>query len=342
MPEPTIAAGVARRLIELSESRGACRRELESRSGIASVDLEDQDNRVPFAKYAALMRAGIDLCHEPALALHFGEAADLSELSVVGLVGAASTSMMDGLAQLNRYSRLVVDADTGGADRFQIVRNAEGIWLVDARINPNAHPFMSESTFARMVSSARRRTGKSFATAVCFTHADPGYRSEYDRIFAVPIVFNSDTNALLVEDGWLDQKIPQQPRYVFGVLSERADALLKKLAEAKSVRSQVESLLMPTLHKGEARLEAVAAKMGVSRSTLSRRLKKEGATFEEVLDGLRRELALHYLSGKKVSVNEAAYLVGYSEAASFSRAFKRWTGVNPKYARKMQAGAGRE
>jgi AraC-like DNA-binding protein len=62
-------------------------------------------------------------------------------------------------------------------------------------------------------------------------------------------------------------------------------------------------------------------------------LKAEGATFEKVLDELRHKMALHYLSGNKVSVSETAYLVGFSEPAAFSRAFKRWTGSSPRAAR---------
>ena len=76
-----------------------------------------------------------------------------------------------------------------------------------------------------------------------------------------------------------------------------------------------------------------ASKMGLSRQTLFRKLKAEGANFEKVLDELRHRLALDYLSGKKVSVNETAYLVGFSEPAAFSRAFKRWTGSSPRDAR---------
>ena len=56
-------------------------------------------------------------------------------------------------------------------------------------------------------------------------------------------------------------------------------------------------------------------------------------TFEKVLDELRHQIALNYLSGKKVSVNETAYLVGFSEPAAFLRAFKRWTGSSPRGAR---------
>lgn len=56
-------------------------------------------------------------------------------------------------------------------------------------------------------------------------------------------------------------------------------------------------------------------------------------TFERAPDELRREMALHYLNGKKVSVSETAYLIGFSEPAAFTRAFKRWTGMSPKGAR---------
>src|SRR5437588_7696532 len=81
---------------------------------------------------------------------------------------------------------------------------------------------------------------------------------------------------------------------------------------------------------GEASMDMIAVKLGLSRQTLFRKLKTEGITFEKVLDELRHKLALHYLNGKKVSVNETAYLVGYSEPSAFSRAFKRWTGSSPR------------
>jgi AraC-like DNA-binding protein len=95
----------------------------------------------------------------------------------------------------------------------------------------------------------------------------------------------------------------------------------------------VESLLMPILHKGDVSVDAIASKMAMSRQTLFRKLKAEGVTFEKVLDELRYRLALDYLSAKKVSVNETAYLVGFSDPAAFSRAFKRWTGTSPREAR---------
>ena len=70
--------------------------------------------------------------------------------------------------------------------------------------------------------------------------------------------------------------------------------------------------------------------MGLSHDTLYRKLKEEGVTYEKLLDELRHKMALHYLNGKKVSVNETAYLVGFSDASAFSRAFRRWTGASPR------------
>ena len=137
-------------------------------------------------------------------------------------------------------------------------------------------------------------------------------------------------NALLMDEEFLSIRLPRSNRYVFGVLSEHAEALLKSLEDSKSTRGRVESLLMPVLHTGEASMEMIAGKLGMSRQTLFRKLKAEGVNFEKVLDELRHKLALYYLNGKKASVNETAYLVGFSEPSAFSRAFKRWTGSSPR------------
>ena len=113
-------------------------------------------------------------------------------------------------------------------------------------------------------------------------------------------------------------------------MSARAEELLKSLERSKTTRGGVENLLVPILHTGEASVEVIASKLGLSRQTLFRKLKVEGVTFEQVLDEMRHQLALYYLNAKKASVNQTAYLLGFSEPAAFSRAFKRWTGSSPR------------
>jgi len=325
----TVAAGLARGLTDFAVSRGASRTELLARAGIAAADLADQDNRIAFENYVALMRAAKTLTGDPALALHYGEANDMAEVSVVGLIANASETMFEAFHQLSRFGRLVIEFD-GGPDRFHSVQEDGGLWAVDSRQNANGFPELTESTFARMVCGPRSFGVTQIAKRVCVTHPAPAYRDEYDRIFGVPVTFEAKWNALQIDEQWMFHRVQLQPRYVFGVLSARADVLLKELENSKTLRGKVESLLMPVLHKGDASMDAIAEKMAVSRQTLFRRLKEEDTTFEKVLDGLRHRLALDYLGAKKVSVNETAYLVGFSDPAAFSRAFKRWTGASPR------------
>jgi AraC-like DNA-binding protein len=329
MLEMTVAAGFARGLIDLAVEKGAPRAALAEQAGINSVDLEDQDNRIPFERYVTLMRAAKALSGDPALALHFGEGIDIRELSIVGLLSEGCTTTMEAFAQINRYSALTVDVNLGGTERLGLEQREGKLWIVDRRPHPNSFPELTESAFARFASAARRFGLAVPTTEVHLTYKAPSYLAEYHRIFGAPVLFECDWNAIQIDPEILTLKISTQPRYLFGILCDRADALLLELQRSHTTRGHVESLLMPMLHTGEASIDAIAAKLGVSRQTLYRKLKAEHTTFETVLDALRHQLALGYLSGGRVSVNETAYLLGFSDRAALSRAFKRWTGFAP-------------
>ena len=124
---------------------------------------------------------------------------------------------------------------------------------------------------------------------------------------------------------------PAPARHPFvAFLGEVARGIERNRApRATPFRQIVERHIEPLLASGPIRIEEVARALGYSRQTLYRRLKAEGATFEEVLDALRRRVALHLVGEQGVSVKEAAWRLGFSDAAAFSRAFKRWTGASP-------------
>jgi AraC-like DNA-binding protein len=337
LAEPTIAAGYPKALLVFAVSRGADRQVLLARSGIASQDLAEPDARVPLARYLALIEAAREECRDPALAIHFGEAVRMQDITIVGLVCEAAETTADVGRQLNRYARLIVDeGHAGPQDLVGGALSAEGFFMEFVGDSFRHHPLMLEAELTRLVCNTRATFGAvpafqamKFPKAVHFRYPAPAWRAEYERVFRAPLVFESERNALLIDPAFGLLRQPPGNRYVFGVLSERADALLKELEGTKTVRGRVESLLMPILHTGDANIETIAEKMGIGRRTLQRKLSAEGAPFETVLDELRHKLALHYLGGKKASVNETAYLVGFSDPSAFSRAFKRWTGSSP-------------
>src|SRR6266481_9373897 len=338
MPNPTISAGYPKALLDFAVSRGADRQTLIERSRIRPDDLEDQDNRIPLANYIALLKAGIELCNEPALSLLFGEAVKLQDISIVGLIGVAFDNVESVRRQVNRYAPLTLDADDGGtADAVEFVRENGDVWMKFTSEIYKANPLLAESGFARNVCGARALAASmpnfanlSFPKAIRFTHSEPSYRAEYDRIFGVPLFFGSHMNALLIDEAFLKMKLPRTNPYLSEIMCARAEELLKSLESSKTTRGRVENLLIPILHTGEASMDMIAVKLDLSRQTLFRKLKAEGVTFEKILDELRHQLALHYLNEKKVPVNQTAYLLGFSQPAAFSRAFKRWTGSSPR------------
>ena len=337
MANPTIGAGYPRALLDFAVSKGADRQTLLKRSGIRAEELNQQDNRVLVSRYVELIEAAAELTNEPAIALQFGEAVRMQEISIVSLICEACETTIEVGRQLNRYAALVVDDGGEPATLMRAIWKDNGVWLEGPSEIFTNNPLIAEAEFARLVWNARVMFAGSaefqklkFPRIMHFMHAEPGYRAEHERVFQAPVVFGSYWNAMLIDAEFLSLKQPPVNRYVFGVLSTRAEALLKELENSKTTRGRVESLLMPVLHTGDANMDGIAEKLGLSRQTLYRQLKAEGVTFEQVLDELRHKLALHFLSGQKVSVNETAYLVGFSDPAAFSRAFKRWTGKSPR------------
>lgn len=334
MSEETVSAAFVGGLLAFAVSKGATHDGLLREAGLDAAALADQDARIPFARYMALMHAAKAMTGDAALALHFGEAVQMARISIVGLIGQASETMLEAFAQLNRYVRLVVDIPIAGQDRFELKRENGAIWMVDNRLNPNLFPELTESAFAQIISSPPAVGLPHMALEALVTHPKPAHAAEYERIFKCPVTFGAARNAVRLNEAVVEHRVQILPRYVFGVLTDRADAQLQALEAEATTRNDVKRLLLPILHTGDVSIEAIAERLGVSRQTLWRNLKSEGVTFEQVHDELRRDMALDYLAARKVSVHETAYLVGFTDPAAFSRAFKRWTGMSPSEARK--------
>jgi AraC-like DNA-binding protein len=99
----------------------------------------------------------------------------------------------------------------------------------------------------------------------------------------------------------------------------------------------VENQLLSMLPSGRVQKAVVAQQLGMSARSFTRHLAQEGSSFGEVLDRLRNRLALRYLEDKRISLQQTAWLLGYSEIGAFNHAFKRWTGTSPGRARNLPA-----
>ena len=127
----------------------------------------------------------------------------------------------------------------------------------------------------------------------------------------------------------------ERPSPFLSFLGELAGAIERGVSRTAGFRREVEAVVEPLLAEGDANIDRVARELGLSRQTLYRRLKAEDVTFEQLLDELRHRLALKLLRDDGMAVKQAAWRLGFSDPAAFSRAFKRWTGSAPSFARAL-------
>jgi len=114
-------------------------------------------------------------------------------------------------------------------------------------------------------------------------------------------------------------------------------ALTDRRGNASQLRTRVENAISSLLPPGRVVVDAVARSLGMSKRTLARKLSDEGLNFTEVLQQLRRDLAVQYLDDPKLHISKIAWLLGFSEVSAFTHAFKRWTGKTPSRMRAIAA-----
>ena len=120
----------------------------------------------------------------------------------------------------------------------------------------------------------------------------------------------------------------------------RSEAVLTSSRDNVShLRTRVENAISSLLPHGRVVVDDVARSLGMTKRTLARRLSDEGLNFTEVLQQLRRDVAVRYLDDPKLHISKIAWLLGFNEVSAFTRAFKRWTGKTPSQMRIGRAGA---
>lgn len=163
---------------------------------------------------------------------------------------------------------------------------------------------------------------------VTFRHRKPADDQAYRDVFRCPIRYGQPINSILFPTDVLERPVPSANEELATMLDELA---AKHLAFRFSSRfsRKVRDSLIGQLPNGEPSKQETARLLAMTERTLLRRLREENTTFQEVLDRLREELAYDYLRRADLTVEDIAYLLGFSSSSTFSRAFMRWTGQRP-------------
>ena len=118
-------------------------------------------------------------------------------------------------------------------------------------------------------------------------------------------------------------------RPMFGLIEQQSQAILARLSTRDVFSDRVRRLILRSFNGAGAEMERISGQLHVSPRTLQRKLQQEGKPYRQLLDEVRLEFACHHLRYRHISIDELAYLLGYSESSVFRRSFKRWTGRSP-------------
>ena len=282
--------------------------------------------RISIPRFMRLGHAAIQLSGRADIGLLMGLHSQPAHLGLPGVTAQCAPSLGQAFDTLVRFERLT-SQNYRGHSSFQ--PPATRFYSISPYNQFNL--FVVDSALASRMQLARQLTGG--AARLREVHIEfpaPPHAERYEEVFGCPVLFEQAHNQLLWEPASLALPLLQSAPTTHAQLLALCEQQLHELTRHRHLRERVEEILSPQLHRQLPDLAEVAAQLGLPPWTLRRRLKAEANTrFQDIIDEIRRDLAVSYIRDTETALGEIAFLLGFSSPAAFQRAFKRWTGEAP-------------
>lgn len=336
-PRDGIASGLLLPLHQTLLLRGLDADALLAQAHISPSQLLDQHARISQRDTIAFWRLADAACgHDPGLAVAVAGQFNLRALGLLGMAWLASTSLREATRRLVRYYDLVSSIAVLG-----LQTEGELIWL-QYQASPGV-PALTHDSWAGVVGAMCRTayagaSGQAFApAAVRLAHGRNAGTALLAASLGCAVEVDAACTAVAFSAAQLDAPLPGGHP---GMALNAEKILAATLAELNSgaTHNQVRAHLLTMLPSGQVSRAAVAARMHMTARTLQRRLEGEQSGFAELLQQTRLELAQNLLRDPAHDVQDVAFILGFAEISSFTRAFRRWTGRAPSAWRELVGG----
>jgi AraC-like DNA-binding protein len=296
-------------------------------AGVDEAVLGDGDARMPHEAALAVWREAVRASRDEAFGIHAAEQIRPGAFDVLDYAIRSSATLGEGLERLVRYHRVLHDTAVVRLD----VKGPRAVLTHAVPGDPAGLPrHVAEFIVAGWLVVARQATGLELAPLeVRFRHSPPAHLGEHRRVFRAPLRFDDASSGVVLARELLAAPLVKADPGLCAVLERHVRALLARIPGATPLTERVRQLVAQELSAGVPSAAAIARRLHMSPRTLQRRLRDDGINHRALVDALRRELALRYLSERRIAVSEVAFLLGFSEASAFHRAFKRWSGDTP-------------
>jgi AraC-like DNA-binding protein len=325
----------ARETLRYLDRNGVDAEPLLLKAELSRSQLSEDSGGISVASQHRLLEFAAIETSDPLLGMHVAAEMDLRDAGILFYLAAASATVAEALEHLARYAGTANEAVHLEISQYK-GETVLTVRPIDEHDEPRGQ--FSEFIALAVIRALNRSTNRDFAPSrMTFAHARNLALREIHRILRCPVEFAQTTDSWVLPQSVMELPIASGDSHLLHILEAHADDLLSERRTATGLRGLVENRLLSMLPSGKVQTAVVAQQLGMSARSFKRHLAQEGTSFGEVLDRLRYRLALGYLEDQRISLQQIAWLLGYSEIGAFNHAFKRWTGTSPGRARNLPA-----
>jgi AraC-like DNA-binding protein len=316
-------------LVEVLAEQGIAPADSLKGSGVEPDQIYDASVMTSVRQYAAVCRNAVSLSSDPGTPFRTGARLHLAAYGMYGYALMSCLSLRDYFRLGVKYHRLATPTIT-----IEWTEHPDtSVWTFPDAFSSNlphhVQQFLLEQQYTQHVTHLQDVAGRSCPPVLArFSYRAPDYAAIYPQYLGCPCEFDADECQLIYDSAILEVKPHLAHRHSAALLQETCERLIGQAKTSAGVSGEVYHLLMgkPGVFPS---MESVAAALRMTSRTLRRRLESECTSFGAIVDDVRCSLATEYLKTTKLSTEDVAMLVGFSDTANFRRAFKRWTGKGP-------------
>ncbi len=260
---------------------------------------------------------------DPAIGLWLGSNERVESCAPLSIAMLAAPTLQEALVRAARYKRLTCPEEIEVVSRRGEC-SARFHWLLADEHTPFA---LIDLCFAWLFHIGRRGSGGTVSPIRIELRRPSARARMYQRHFGCPILFDAPRDAIVFDASDVMRPFVTHNADLLAIVAPHLEAELSRAAT--EVLVQVKAVIKRLLCGRRPDLEDVARELAVTPRTLQRRLAAEQQTYQQLLEEARREMSHHYLLETDLELNEAAFLLGYTDASSFFRAFRQWEGTSP-------------
>ena len=329
---PTAQGGLSRLAIARLKSAGVPVVPLLRRVGLTPEVIADPEERLSVRSQITLLDEAAIALQDDCLGFTLARDFDPREIGLLYYVMASSQTLGDALKRVARYSQITNEA--------LVVRYREGngliISLSYSGVPRHSERHQIEFCMFAVLRICRVLTGQNLVPQHFWIshHRSGTTNSEMARFVGTAVEFGATADEFALNANARELPLIHADPYLNNLLLKYCEAALTdRRGNVSQLRTRVENAISSLLPHGRVVVDDVARSLGMSKRTLARKLSDEGLNFTEVLQQLRRDLAVRYLDDPKLQISKIAWLLGFNEVSAFTHAFKRWTGKTPSQMR---------